>query len=175
MLKAREIDEKHWQPVESAVLCFVRDKKNQRVLLIHKKTGLGKGLINAPGGRIEPGETPEEAAIRETQEEVGLQVKNLHFAGDLLFQFIDGHSIRGYVFTTEQWSGDAIETVEAKPFWQSENSIPYAKMWSDDAHWIPHMLADRPFRGRFVFDGETMLSMSLDVESRGKEGIPRPL
>ncbi|RKX74483.1 MAG: NUDIX hydrolase, partial [Spirochaetes bacterium] len=66
MKNARDIIPATWKPVEEAVLCFIRDRKEEKVLLIHKKTGLGAGLINAPGGRIDPGETPEEAAVRET-------------------------------------------------------------------------------------------------------------
>jgi 8-oxo-dGTP pyrophosphatase MutT (NUDIX family) len=62
------IDWKNWIPTEEATLCFIRKKGH--ILLMEKKTGMGKGLINAPGGRIEKGESPLEAAVRETQEEV---------------------------------------------------------------------------------------------------------
>jgi len=165
MQRARDINPRSWKAVDDAVLCYIRDKKNKKILLIHKKTGLGSGLINVPGGRVNPGETPELAAKRETLEEVGLVVVDLRHAGDLFFQFIDGYSIRGYVFATESWSGDMMETDEAAPFWSDENTIPYHRMWSDDGWWIPHLMAERPFRGRFVFDGENMLSMSLDVEA----------
>ncbi len=169
--KASDIKEPDWQAVESAVLCFVRDRSTGRVLLIHKKTGLGAGLINGPGGRIEPGETPREAAVRETMEEVCIKVEpeKLRSAGDLFFQFKDGYSIRGYVFDTEEWEGKPKGTVEAEPFWCDEASIPYDKMWKDDAWWMPQLLAGRQFCGRFIFDGEKMLSMSFDVEFDSKE------
>lgn len=175
MDKASEIDPDTWEPVEEAVLCFVRDRNEGKVLLIHKKTGLGAGLINAPGGRIEQGETPEAAAIRETYEEVGLEVGNLIQAGDLYFQFTNGHSIRGYVFHTETWSGRPVVTEEADPFWCDEVSLPYEKMWTDDSWWLPHMLAGRPFRGRFIFDEENMISMSLDVEAPDMDTVPRKI
>ena len=58
------IDWSKWVPRETATLCFI--EKEGQLLLIHKKRGLGAGTINAPGGRLEPGETPLEAAIRET-------------------------------------------------------------------------------------------------------------
>ncbi len=125
-------------------------------------------------GRPDPGETPEEAAIRETEEETGLLVKNLRFGGDLYFEFTNGHSIRGYVFETDSWEGTPEETIEALPFWCQENEIPYEQMWTDDSWWYPHFLEGRQFRGRFIFNDEKMLSMSLDVEScTPEEGIPR--
>ena len=163
--------------MEDAVLCFLRDRDKGRVLLIHKKTGLGAGLINAPGGRIEPGESPAEAAVRETREETGMEASDPQLRGELYFQFTDGHSIRGYVFETEKWAGTPAATPEADPFWCPIGEIPFRKMWADDSWWLPHMLEGRRFRGRFIFDNEKMLSMSLDVEStteeRNSTGIPR--
>ena len=169
--RARDINPETWKAVEDAVLCFIRNREDGTVLLMHKKTGLGAGLINAPGGRIEPGETPMDAAIRETKEEVGLDVSNLEHRGDLFFEFTDGHSIRGYVFSTVDWTGEPVETDEADPFWCRESEIPYGGMWADDSWWLPLMLQETPFRGRFVFDGEAMLSMALDAESGAESGI----
>ena len=107
--------EKGWVATLRAVLCLIRDTPRQNVLLIRKKTGLGAGLINMPGGKIEQGETPVEAAIRETEEEVGLVVDKLRHAGDLYFQFIDGISIQCYIFDTDCWSGDLRACPEADP------------------------------------------------------------
>jgi 8-oxo-dGTP diphosphatase len=47
---------------------------NGRLLLILRGHEPGKGLWSIPGGRIEPGETDEEAVVREVREETGLQV-----------------------------------------------------------------------------------------------------
>lgn len=173
--QAQDINPDSWIPIEEAVLCFIRDREEGRLLLIHKKTGLGAGLINAPGGRIEKGETPTQAAVRETREEVGMDALNPIHRGDLFFQFADGHSIRGYVFSTETWKGSPVETDEAIPFWCNEKEIPYERMWADDSWWLPHMLQECFFQGRFIFDGEIMKSMSLNVESAGARGLPRNL
>ena len=59
------MDWQNWQPRQYANLCFI--VKDGRVLLIRKKRGLGAGKINAPGGKLESGETALGAAIRETQ------------------------------------------------------------------------------------------------------------
>ncbi len=172
MYRAGDIDPNRWVPADEAVLCFIRDMQSRQLLLIHKKTGLGAGLINVPGGKIESGETPSEAAVRETQEEVGLKVENLKHSGELYFQFIDGYSIRGSVFETHEWSGHPVETHEAAPFWCTEREIPYKKMWIDDSWWIPHLLSGCRFLGKFVFDGQSMLSMCMEVESGTINGIP---
>lgn len=44
------------------------------MLLIKRGHEPGKGLWSVPGGRIEPGETDEDALVREVHEETGLDV-----------------------------------------------------------------------------------------------------
>ena len=51
-----------WVPNMVANLVFLT--RGDEILLIHKKTGLGAGKINGPGGKQEPGETSLEAAVR---------------------------------------------------------------------------------------------------------------
>lgn len=148
-----------WQPRERATLCFII--RDNQVLLIRKKRGLGAGKINAPGGRLEIGETPHQCAIRETQEEVGLTPINVQERGQLHFQFADGYSLHCTVFTASDFSGELIETDEALPLWTAIDAIPYEEMWADDIHWLPGVLNGGNFRGYFHFDNETMLTNSV--------------
>ncbi len=149
------VDWSAWQPADTAVLTFIR--RDGQLLLILKKRGLGKGKFNAPGGRLEAGETAEQAAVRETQEEVGLTPLDLHRAGRLDFAFTDGYSLRCHVFTADACEGTLTETDEAAPFWCAESEIPYGRMWSDDRLWIPLMLLGRPFEAQFIFEDDLML------------------
>ena len=52
-------------------------KKDDEILLGLKKRGFGKGRLNGVGGKLEPGETIEEAAIRETEEEIGVNLTKM--------------------------------------------------------------------------------------------------
>lgn len=155
----KELDWDNWVPDEDAVLCFMYT--DTEILLIHKKTGLGAGKINAPGGRIEKGESSLQAAIRESQEEVGITPIGPVKRADLSFQFTNGYSLHGSAFFAKDWSGNLIETDEAAPFWCPILDIPWAKMWEDDAFWLPQALEGKNITGRFIFDEDTMLSYDL--------------
>ncbi|MGI9241010.1 MAG: 8-oxo-dGTP diphosphatase [Verrucomicrobiales bacterium] len=156
------MDWNDWEPNLRANLLFLQ--RGEEVLLIRKKRGIGAGKINAPGGKIEPGETAAEGAIRETEEEVGLQATDLRQMGELHFQFTDGMALHCTVFHSDQFSGEAIETDEAIPIWTEIATIPYDEMWEDDVHWLPQMLAGKTFRGYFEFDGDQMLSKELSFD-----------
>jgi 8-oxo-dGTP diphosphatase len=163
MLKdVAKIDWREWKPTEEAVLCFLLAE--EKVLLIHKKTGLGAGKINGPGGRLEPGETPREAAVRELIEEVDVEPLNPSKHGELSFIFTDGYSLHGTVFTATEFRGVPKESLEADPFWCPLSEIPYDRMWEDDPLWLPYLLAGSFTRGFFVFDDDKMLSKRVFIE-----------
>jgi 8-oxo-dGTP diphosphatase len=159
-----QIDWSSWRFTDHAVLCFIR--MGGQLLLIRKKRGLGAGKINAPGGRLEPGETPMEAAIRETSEEVGLVPQDPKQQGELSFVFVDGYSLYCSVFFAGSYRGDLIETDEASPFWCAESGIPYHEMWEDDALWLPQALRGSYVQGVFIFDGDRMVSRRIHADGR---------
>ena len=53
--------------------------QNGRVLLVKRKNVHGSGSWSTPGGHLDFGETPEQCAIRVTQEEVGIEITNVRF------------------------------------------------------------------------------------------------
>lgn len=156
-----------WQAKERAVLTFVRD--GGQLLVILKKRGLGKGKINGPGGRVEAGETWEQAAIRETREETGITPAGLEAVAELRFQFVDGYSLDVRVFTAATWSGALRACDEADPFWHPETLLPWHQMWADDGLWLLPVLAGAHVRAWFVFDGEQMheANVTLTAEAIG--------
>jgi 8-oxo-dGTP diphosphatase len=153
------IDWKRWEPVDPCTLVFV--VRDAHVLLIRKKRGLGAGKINGPGGRLEPGETPLECAVREVREEVGVIPTGLALHGELSFQFADGYSTHVYAFRADDCHGEVRETDEAVPLWTPLDAIPWEEMWADDRLWLPRLLDGRPVRGRFLFEGDVMLDHAV--------------
>jgi 8-oxo-dGTP diphosphatase len=155
------IDWATWQPRVRANLLFI--VREERILLIRKKRGFGAGKINGPGGKLDPGETPLQAAVRETFEELGIKPLGVEQRGELHFQFRDGYSLHCAVFLAHDFEGEPRETEEAVPLWTQLDAIPYADMWADDRHWLPLLLGGARFVGRFEFDGEELLTHEIIV------------
>lgn len=158
--QVREIEWSRWIPDEKATLLFVL--RDGHILLIDKKTGLGAGKVNGPGGRIDPGESPRECAIREVQEELCVTPTDVKEAGELYFQFVDGYALHGTVFTATGFEGELCETREATPRWTPLSDIPWERMWADDALWLPLLLRGERFTGYFIFDGDSMLDSLVE-------------
>lgn len=148
-----------WEPGIRATLLFV--VRDGQILLIEKKRGLGAGKVNGPGGKIDPGESPLQSAIRETIEELCVQPVNPSKCGELRFAMTHAPHILCHVFRADDVMGEPLETDEAVPLWTPLDAIPYGRMWEDDRHWLPYLIDGRGFSGRFVFDEETMRSMEL--------------
>ena len=155
-----DVDWRNWEPDDPATLVFV--VRDGRILLIRKKRGLGAGKINGPGGRLEPGESPLEGAVREVREELRTTPTGLTMCGENSFQFADGYSTHVYVFRATGCDAEPEETEEATPFWTPVERIPYQQMWEDDELWLPLLLRGSRFSGRFIFDGDTMLDYQIE-------------
>ena len=162
-MKLSDIDWDTWGPNMRANLVFIHQA--DRVLLIRKKTGLGQGKINGPGGKLEAGETPLQAAIREVQEELSITVLDPVERGELYFHFLDGLQMYVTVFSATQFEGTPTESIEAKPHWFDIDKIPFNEMWQDDQYWLPHMLKGSNFSARFVFDEEEMLDRDVTLQA----------
>ena len=156
-----DIDWTAWTPTMRGTLMFVIG--DGQALLIRKKRGLGAGKINAPGGKIDPGETPLQAAVRETEEEVGVTPLDPEERGELSFQFVDGLRLHVRVFVSTRWVGEPRESDEAIPMWTPLDAMPYDEMWADDRVWVPELLADRRFSLRALFDDDEMLDHTIEL------------
>ena len=87
--------------MESKHVLVLVKHQNKWLCTIHKRRG-----IEFPGGKVEPGETLEEAAVREVFEETGVRVKNLQwFAQYVVHSEIDFNKT---VFTAQFVSQEKI-------------------------------------------------------------------
>jgi ADP-ribose pyrophosphatase YjhB (NUDIX family) len=101
---------------------------NGRVWLLRRSIEPRSGYWTFPAGYMELGESVEEAAARETLEEIGIDVK----LTGLLNVYSRPEAVAVFVVYLAEASGDAVaqaETLEVQAFWPEE--IP----WDDLAFW----------------------------------------
>lgn len=124
-------------------------KRDGKILLGMKKRGFGAGKFVTPGGKQEPGESIKQAAIRETEEEVGVKVKTCHEVARIVFRNLyykgEPETDIMHVFISDDFEGQPVETPELNPEWFPINNIPYDRMWGDNESWLPAVL-----RGRYI-------------------------
>lgn len=103
------------------VACALVDSDN-RVLIAQRPEGKAlAGLWEFPGGKLDPGERPEEALIRELREELGIEVKEaclapLSFASYAYPEFhllMPLYICRRYEGTPSSREGQALRWVRA--------------------------------------------------------------
>ena len=131
--------------------------KNWRIFLWEKKRGFAKWVLNWVWGKLEWNETIEECMIRETKEEIGVDILKQEKIWILHFFFDDkpewNQSV--HVFEISEYSWEIIESEEIRPLWFDLEKIPYDKMWDDDIYWLPRVLAwEKDIEYKFWFDDE---------------------
>ncbi|KAG6935126.1 nudix hydrolase 1, partial [Chelydra serpentina] len=135
----------------------------QQVLLGMKKRGFGAGRWNGFGGKVQTGETIEQAAHRELLEESGLTVDTLQKMGQITFEFVGNSELMEvHIFRTDSFHGEPTESDEMRPQWFQLDQVPFGHMWPDDVYWFPLLLQKKLFQGYFKFQGlDTILEYTL--------------
>ncbi len=136
-----------------ATLCYVR--KSNQTLMIHRvkrSEDMHKGKWNGLGGKFEPGETPEECAIREIHEESGLLVRSLQLKGILTFPgFAHDEDWYTFVFVVDEFDGELIDSSEGYLAWIDNDKLLDLNLWDGDKIFLRWLDEARFFSGKFIY------------------------
>jgi 8-oxo-dGTP diphosphatase len=157
-------------PLPQVCVCYLLRESagGTEVLLGRKKHGLGVGNFVGLGGKLEPGESAVDAAVREVFEESGVIVaaSDLEPRGLLSYFFPhrEAWSQESSVFVCSSWQGEPRASDELDPEWFPLGGVPYEEMWDDARRWLPEVLAGASVRRCFVF-GEDLATVVEERES----------
>ena len=136
-------------------ICYV--EKDNHYLMLHrnkKPNDMHKNLWVGLGGKIEPGESPEECVIREVYEESGLRIINPQLRGILTFP-ADGIEDDWYVFlfTATNFTGQIKLCDEGELAWVETSKVKDLPMHEGDKYFIRYMQEhDGVFTIKFNYD-----------------------
>jgi 8-oxo-dGTP pyrophosphatase MutT (NUDIX family) len=141
--------------------------RGEKILLAMKKRRFGAGKWNGYGGKIEEGEEPIDAIVREVKEESNLDVKKESFKElgyiDFYFDNKEEWNQRVIIYKVSEFSGEPEETEEMTPKWFDLDKIPYQEMWAGDDIWLPKVINGENIKGEahFTESGEKLVSCEI--------------
>lgn len=145
-----------------ATLCYI--KQNGHTLMIYrnkKPNDMHAGKWNGLGGKIEPGESPEECVIREVREESGLQIREPKLHGLLMFPKFKGDDWYVFVFTANNFEGELIDSPEGRLEWIPDEQLTSLNLWESDHIFLPWLEDEKFFSAKFIYVGDEMQSYEV--------------
>ena len=142
------------KPKHAAVLVPIILHDEPTMLLTQRHAGLSNhaGQIAFPGGRIDAGETPQQAALREAQEEVGLEPSRVQTLGYLpSYLTVTAYQVTpvealvqpGFTLQLQRDEVDEAFEVPLSFLMQAENCERHARDWNGVArHYYVYQFGD---------------------------------
>ena len=167
--------------MKKATLCYIRRGKpgvktesgggSHEYLMLYrnkKKDDPNEGKWIGVGGKIEPGETPDECMLREVREETGLELTDYHFCGVIHFISDTWEDEDMYLYRAEiggAGGGDKAGSDEAPACcdegelrWIPEEQLMDLPMWEGDKLFLkPLMEGAEKINLTLRYEGEELI------------------
>ena len=141
-------------------LCYV--EKDGQYLMLHrtkKKNDVHKGLWVGLGGKIEPGESPEDCVIREVLEESGLKISKPRLHGIMTFPRFANYV---FLFTATNFTGSIKNCAEGELAWVDKHKLHELPMHKGDYDFIKRMQEyDGVFSAKYVYRDGALADITI--------------
>lgn len=129
---------------------------------VKRENDMHKDKWNGLGGKLAPGETPEQCVIREVKEECGLLVKSPRLRGILTFPAIDEfEDWYVFVFVATEYEGELIDSEEGVLKWIDDSELLDLPLWEGDKIFLTWLDRKEIFSAQFVYEKGKLQSYSV--------------
>ena len=144
------------------VAAIIHDEAG-RIFATQRGYGDMKDGWEFPGGKMEPGETPEESLKREIWEETGFTVTQWRYCGIVTFVHNIWPAEQMHIFVCTDWTGEQTECNEGELEWIEKQQLLGLPSWEGDKIFLRLIEERRPFFSlKLTYENDTLKEAVLD-------------
>ena len=129
-----------------STLCYL--ERDGKYLMLHrtkKDCDVNEGKWIGVGGKLNPGESPDECVCREVLEETGLTLDDYVMRGILTFSSVGWEDEYIFVYTSGAFHGTLIGCDEGELKWVDKDSLMGLNLWEGDRIFLKMLIDGNPF------------------------------
>jgi len=143
-----------------------RDGKYLMLHRIKKERDENRDKWVGIGGKFEPGESPEDCALREVFEETGLTMRSWSYRGIVTFVSDAWGTEYMHLFHSADFTGSVKDCDEGVLEWVDKKALLTLPIWEGDKLFLRLLDEDRPFFSlKLRYQGEHLVEAVLDGRS----------
>lgn len=154
--------------MKKTTLCYI-EKDGQYLMLFRnkKQQDPNEGKWIGIGGKLEPGETPDQCVVREVKEETGLDLVRFQSRGVVYFHSDVWEDETMYLYTADQFTGElAADCNEGELQWIPISSVLDLPSWEGDRIFLKKMLSSPdPINLSLYYEGEHLIRTASREEA----------
>ena len=117
------------------------------------------------GGKFEPGESPEDCAVREVREETGLTMRSWSYRGIVTFVSDEWGTEYMHLFHSTDFSGELRDCDEGVLEWVDKKRLLTLPIWEGDRIFLRLLDSDIPFFSlKLCYTGDRLTRAVLNGE-----------
>jgi 8-oxo-dGTP diphosphatase len=149
---------------QNTTLCHLeRDGKYLMLHRVKKEGDLNRDKWIGIGGKFEAGESPEECALREVQEETGLSMLDFEYRGIVTFVSDQWGTEYMHLFWSDRFEGTLRDCDEGVLEWVDKQALLHKNIWEGDKIFLKLLEQRVPFFSlKLVYEGEALVRAILN-------------
>ena len=150
--------------MKNTTLCYLeRDGKYLMLHRVKKENDMNRDKWLGIGGKFEPGESPEDCALREIREETGLTVTDWQYRGIVTFVSEEYGTEWMHLFWSDSFTGTLTDCDEGELAWIGKRELLTKELWQGDRIFLELLEQRVPFFSlKLCYRGDTLTRAVLN-------------